>query len=136
MPLTNFGLRLPAADSPKAPRNTVCSGTATDAALPRAAGSRHVHPQNENPEYTGESYFTHRLVASERAGTQVRQITLRNLGRHFDLPHADWPRLCVRIRALLVGQGGLPAETETIETLAQRYAAQPDRHPADPRSSG
>jgi hypothetical protein len=35
---------------------------------------------------TAESYFTYRLVASERSGKQVRQVTLLNLGRHFDLP--------------------------------------------------
>jgi hypothetical protein len=57
---------------------------------------------------THESYFTHRLVTSERAGKQVRQITLLNLGRHFDLPQDDWPRLCARIDALLAGQTGIP----------------------------
>ena len=72
---------------------------------------------------TNESYSTHRLVASERAGKQVRQITLLNLGRHFDLPQADWPRLCARIDAILAGQVGLLAEPDAIETLAQRYAA-------------
>jgi hypothetical protein len=72
---------------------------------------------------TNESYFTHRLVTSERAGKQVRQITLLNLGRHFDLPQDDWPRLCTRIDALLAGQAGLLAAAEAIETLAQRYAA-------------
>ena len=72
---------------------------------------------------TSESYFTHRLVASERVGQQVRQITLLNLGRHFDLPKADWPRLCARIDALLAGQAGLLPETDAIEVLAQRYTA-------------
>ncbi|MFL5287558.1 MAG: IS1634 family transposase [Rhodopila sp.] len=72
---------------------------------------------------TNESYFTHRLVTSQRTGKQVRQITLLNLGRHFDLPQADWPRLCARIDALLAGQAGLLAETEVIETISQRYAA-------------
>jgi transposase len=72
---------------------------------------------------TGEAYFTHRLVASQRAGKQVRQLTLLNLGRHFDLPPPDWPRLCARIEALLGAQPGLLAETKPIETLAQRYAA-------------
>jgi len=72
---------------------------------------------------TNESYSTHRLVASERTGKQVRQITLLNLGRHFDLPQADWPRLCARIDAILAGQVGLLAEPDAIETLAQRYAA-------------
>ena len=72
---------------------------------------------------TGEAYFTHRLVASVRSGKQVRQVTLLNLGGHFDLPQSDWPRLCARIEALLAAQPGLLAETKPIETLAQRYAA-------------
>jgi hypothetical protein len=72
---------------------------------------------------TGEAYFTHRLVASVRTGKQVRQVTLLNLGRHFDLPQPDWPRLCARIEAVLAAQAGLLAETKPIETLAQRYAA-------------
>jgi hypothetical protein len=71
----------------------------------------------------GESYVTFRLVTSERTAKQVRQITLLNLGRQFDLPRSDWPRLCDRIEALLAGQAGLLAEPEAIETLAQRYAA-------------
>src|ERR1017187_2356212 len=70
-----------------------------------------------------ESYFTFRLVTSERTGKQVRQITLLNLGRQFDLPQSDWPRLCARIEALLGGQAGMLPEPETIETLAQRYDA-------------
>jgi hypothetical protein len=69
------------------------------------------------------SYFTFRLVTSERSGTRVRQITLLNLGRQFDLSPSDWPRLCARIEALLAGQVGMLAEPEAIETLAQRYAA-------------
>jgi transposase len=70
-----------------------------------------------------ESYFTFRLVASERTGDQVRQITLLNLGRHFDLPRPDWPRLCARIDALLAGQSGMLPEPEAVEALAQRFAA-------------
>jgi Transposase DDE domain len=70
-----------------------------------------------------ESYFTFRLVASERAGNQVRQITLLNLGRHFDLPQPDWPRLCARIDALLAGQPGMLPESGAVEVLAQRCAA-------------
>jgi len=72
---------------------------------------------------TGEAYFTHRLVASQRAGKQVRQVTLLNLGRHFDLAQPDWPRLCARIEALLAAQPGMLTETNPIESLAQRYAA-------------
>jgi hypothetical protein len=70
-----------------------------------------------------QSYFTFRLVTSERSGKQVRQITLLNLGRQFDLPQSEWPRLCARIEALLAGQAGMLAEPEASETLAQRYAA-------------
>jgi len=54
---------------------------------------------------------------------QVRQVTVLNLGRHFDLPQPDWLRLCAPIEALLAAQPGLLAETKPIETLAQRYAA-------------
>ena len=80
---------------------------------------------------TGEAYFSHRLVTSRRAGQQVRQVTLLNLGRHFDLPQPDWPRLCTRIEALLAAQPGLLAETKPVETLAQRYAARlTAEHPA------
>jgi len=70
-----------------------------------------------------ESYFTFRLAAAERTGSRVRQITLLNLGRHFDLPQSDWPRLCARIDALLAGQSGMLPEPEAIEALAQRFAA-------------
>lgn len=73
---------------------------------------------------TTEAYFTYRLVTSERVVKQIRQITLINLGRQFDLPQPDWPRLCARIEALLEGQTlALIPEPQTIETLAQRYAA-------------
>ena len=74
---------------------------------------------------TGERYFTHRLVRSERLGGKVRQVTLLNLGRHFAVAQADWPTLCARLEELLSGQeallggyGGLLVERE-----AQRLAA-------------
>jgi hypothetical protein len=87
---------------------------------------------------TGEAYFSHRLVASVRTGKQVRQVTLLNLGRHFDLPQPDWPRLCARIDTLLAGQPGILPEPEVIEVLAQRFAArliaaQPD--PGEPAAA-
>src|SRR5271155_4752266 len=69
-----------------------------------------------------ESYFTFRLVTSERTGKQVRQITLLNLGRQFDLPPSDWPGLCARIEALLVGQSGMLALPEAIKPLPHRSA--------------
>jgi len=70
-----------------------------------------------------ESYFTFRLVASERTGDRVRQITLLNLGRHFDLPQTDWPCLCAGIDGLLAGQPGRLPEPDAVEALAQRFAA-------------
>ncbi len=35
---------------------------------------------------TGEPYYTYRLVESIRMDQDVRQRTLVNLGRHFDVP--------------------------------------------------
>ena len=73
---------------------------------------------------TGESYFTYRLVRTERVAGKVRQITLLNLGRQFAVPQEDWPALCARIEQLLSGQEALlPGEDfERIEAAAQRYA--------------
>ena len=34
---------------------------------------------------TGEPYYTYRLVESVLCGARVRQRTLLNLGRHFDV---------------------------------------------------
>lgn len=72
----------------------------------------------------GEAYYTYRLVASERIGSKVRQKTLLNLGRSFSLPREQWPQLCTRIEAILSGQMVLVTPSDTIENLAQRYAAQ------------
>lgn len=74
---------------------------------------------------SGEVYFTHRLVRAERVGGKVRQVTLLNLGRHFELESADWPLFCSRLRELVSGQSALLAMpvSEAIEAAAQRYAA-------------
>jgi hypothetical protein len=74
---------------------------------------------------TGEAYFTFRIVVSQRLGKQVSQRTILNLGRHFSLPKEEWPLLCSQIEQLLSGQISLipVALPESIETLAQRYAA-------------
>ncbi len=73
---------------------------------------------------TGDSYFTYRLVRTERVARKVRQITLQNLGREFAVAQSDWPVLCARIEQLLSGQDALlPAQhDQRIEALAQRYA--------------
>jgi hypothetical protein len=74
---------------------------------------------------SGEVYFTHRLVRAERVGGKVRQVTLLNLGRHFELASTDWPLFCSRLRELVSGQSALLAMpvSEAIEAAAQRYAA-------------
>jgi transposase len=66
---------------------------------------------------TGESYYTHRLVRSYRVGNKVRQQTLLNLGRHYEVAQSYWPQLCARLDQLLSGQAELvpiklPAEVE------------------------
>ena len=75
---------------------------------------------------TGEPYYTYRLVESIREGAQVRQRTLLNLGRHFDVPREQWGALVQRIEQLLSGQPDLmPANLDPFwEEVAQRYAAQ------------
>ena len=41
---------------------------------------------------SGEPYVTYRLVHSARVGNAIKQTTVLNLGSHFDLPQAHWPR--------------------------------------------
>jgi hypothetical protein len=74
---------------------------------------------------TGETYFTHRLVRSERSGQKVRAVTVLNLGRHFLAPQDHWPALCARIEELVYGQAALsPIDSPPgVEAAAQRYAA-------------
>ncbi len=74
---------------------------------------------------TGEIYYSHRLVESRREGGHVRQITLLNLGTHFDVPESHWNTLCLRLGQLLGQQGVLvPADLpEGVESTAQALAA-------------
>lgn len=74
---------------------------------------------------TGEPYYTYRLVESVRREGGVRQRTLLNLGRHFDVPREQWGLLAQRIEQLLSQQGALLAlELDPQwEQAAQRYAA-------------
>jgi hypothetical protein len=86
---------------------------------------------------TGEAYFTHRLVRSERVGERVRQRTLLNLGRHFALAQEDWPLLCQRLEQLLDAQHAL-VEVEcpaAVEREAERLAAQLLVRQAEPSAS-
>ena len=73
----------------------------------------------------GKPYFSHRLVRAERLGNAVRQRTLLNLGRHFDIPQAHWPLLCARVADALAGQAPLGADCPpAVDQEAQRIAAQ------------
>ena len=38
---------------------------------------------------TGEPYYSYRLVESIREGERIRQRTLLNLGRYFEVPRAQ-----------------------------------------------
>ena len=73
---------------------------------------------------SGSAYSTCRLVRSERRGEKVRQRTVLNLGRHFEIEPESWPRLCARIEDLLDGQPALIDDIPAaVETEAQRIAA-------------
>jgi len=75
--------------------------------------------------HTGEPYYTYRLVESVRVEGRVRQRTLLNLGRHFDIPREQWAPLAQRIEQLVSRQGDLvPMELDAQwEAVAQRYSA-------------
>jgi hypothetical protein len=77
---------------------------------------------------TGETYKTFRLVESERIDGKgkVKQHTLLNLGRYFDVPKPQWKLLSSRINQLLSAQTDwLTIDLEaSLETLAQCYTAQ------------
>jgi hypothetical protein len=71
---------------------------------------------------SGERYYTYRLVESVRTASSVRQYTVLNLGRHFEVPRAQWGALVQRIEALLAGQLDLISEglDPAWEALAQQ----------------
>lgn len=84
---------------------------------------RRTHTRNTT---TGESYYTHRLVRSQRTGAQVRQVTLLNLGRFFSVAQEHWTTLCARIEQLLSPQRAMFAVecSVSVEREAQRITAQ------------
>ena len=75
---------------------------------------------------SGGTYQTYRLVENERIQGRVKQRTLLNLGRHFDVPKSQWMELSRRISQLLSAQASLFAiELDPeLEAMAQHYAAQ------------
>ena len=72
----------------------------------------------------GKSYFTYRIVESERVDGRVKQRTLINLGRHFSVSREDWSALCARIEQLMSRQVSLlPVDlSNELEQMAQRFA--------------
>lgn len=74
----------------------------------------------------GTAYFTYRLVESERVGERVRQRTLLNLGRDFDVPREHWPALVAAIERRRSAQDALLDSDlpDAYQALAERYAAQ------------
>ena len=74
---------------------------------------------------SGDAYFSHRLVESVRTEHGVRQRTLLNLGRHFEVPREQWAALAQRIEHIVSGQRELVAVDLDAqwETLAQRFSA-------------
>ena len=75
---------------------------------------------------TGESYFTYRLVSSERIDGKVKHVTLLNLGRHFAVDPSLWPAVCRRVTDLMTGQASLldPALTKVAARETEPIAAQ------------
>jgi len=73
----------------------------------------------------GEPYTSHRLVESIRTDNGVRQRTIINLGRHFEVPREQWPALAQRIEHIISGQRDLvpPDLDPQWEAMAQRYSA-------------
>lgn len=75
---------------------------------------------------SGDTYQTYRLVENERIQNRIKQHTLLNLGRHFDVPKSQWAELSNRISQLLSAQSSLFVIelAPELEAKAQHYAAQ------------
>jgi len=81
----------------------------------------------------GEPYYTYRIVETSRTQTGVKQRTLLNLGKHFDVAPAHWSLLAKRIEEIVQAQSDNTQQTlfnisldldASLEASAQRYAAQ------------
>ena len=78
------------------------------------------------------------LVESIRTEQGVRQRTLVNPGRHFEVPREQWGALAQRIEQIVSGQGDLvPLDIDAQwEATAQCYAALVIRAKAKLREGG
>jgi transposase len=77
---------------------------------------------------TSENYTTFRIVDGVREGAKVKQRTILNLGKYFDLPENLWGLLCARIDEILSGMQRLPglgaAQTHPdVGKYAQEFTA-------------
>ena len=80
---------------------------------------------------SGGSYFSYRLVESVRIDGKVKQKTLLNLGKHFDIDPSLWNLLAARISQIVEGEEQNQthlfdpgqALDRTLEKAARRYAA-------------
>ncbi len=76
----------------------------------------------------GTSYHSYRLVQSTRVDGKVKQRTIINLGKHFDVAPEHWPLFTARIEQILQSESGQPPLLEAaldpaLEKSAQHYAA-------------
>lgn len=92
----------------------------------RYVGSMYIRRTSTRSNAVGESYFTYRLVSSERIDGKVKQVTLLNLGRHFTVDTTLWPAVCQRVTELMAGQASLldSALPRAAAREADRIAAQ------------
>lgn len=82
----------------------------------------------------GEPYYTYRIVETSRTNTGVKQRTLLNLGKHFDVDPSLWALLSKRVEDIIQSQPSnrqqqtlfnLSLDLDaSLEAAAQRYAAQ------------
>ncbi len=70
----------------------------------------------------GGFYYTYRIVESIRAGKQVRQYTLLNLGADFVLAKEKWPILTKRIEELLSWQNNFCEIYCDTDVLSRGFA--------------
>ena len=79
-------------------------------------------PYRRSPH--GTTYANFRLVQSVRIHGRPRQKTLLNLGAGFDLPAADWPRLCQLIETIATGRP-LPPRAAPAAPMAFTECVEP-----------
>ena len=74
---------------------------------------------------SNKDQYTYRLVETERVNGKVKQRTLLNLGRHFEIPKSEWKALAGRISQIISSQKTLLDIELSVahESMAQNFAA-------------